>query len=324
MFPFSLIYAMAVYLRNLLYDLGLLSSKRFNTPTICVGNLSVGGTGKTPMIELLVRLLQPHRKVAVLSRGYGRKRKGLILLSDQSTAREVGDEPLQIYSKFRDLSVVVEANRQHGISYIEKELQSDLILLDDAFQHRKVLPSFSMLLTAYDNLYKDDWYLPTGDLRDGKNQARRADIIIVTKCPADLSENEQNRIRMKINPSSNQEVLFCYFVYEPKLKGYLGNTSLKDLRKHKLTLVTGVANPEPLVNFLESQELQFEHLTFGDHHYFTAKELHFINSKEFVITTEKDYIRAKGSINQLSYIEVRHEFLGNGLEILKTALEQLL
>ncbi|MEX0291051.1 MAG: tetraacyldisaccharide 4'-kinase [Flavobacteriaceae bacterium] len=324
MFPFSLIYAMVVYIRNFMYDHGLLSTRRFKTPTICIGNLSVGGTGKTPMTELLIRNLQAKKRIAVLSRGYGRKRKGLVMLSEDSTAYEVGDEPLQLFSKFKDISVVVEADRQKGITYIEKELKPDLILLDDAFQHRRVTPSFSILLTAFDSLYTDDWYLPTGDLRDSKNQAKRADIIIVTKCPSDLSDTTQAEIRNKLDPLPGQEVLFCYFAYEQQLKGFHSKMSLKDLKEHELTLVTGVANPEPLVRYLEEGGLHFEHLIFGDHHYFTEKELQLFNSREYVITTEKDFIRSRDKIDKLSYIEVRHVFLNNGLEVLSAALEKVL
>lgn len=323
-FPFSLLYALVVHIRNFLYDNGFLSSKAYKTTTICVGNLSVGGTGKTPMIELLIGLLQSSNKIAVLSRGYRRKTKGFILLSNESTAEQVGDEPLQIFTKFPNIDVAVDEDRQRGISILEDKFQPDLILLDDAFQHRKVTPSFSMLLTAYDNLYTDDWYLPTGDLRDTKNQAKRADVIIVTKCPSNLSELMQSQIREKINPLETQEVLFCFFEYDSLLKGYNHGKSIHQLEGEKVTLVTGIANPDPLVKFLEGTGLNFEHLLFRDHHFFSEKELDLFNSRPNVLTTEKDYVRTKNKIGKLSYIAVRHKFLGNGQEILKQRLSRLL
>ena len=324
MFPFSLIYALAVHIRNFLYDQGLLRSKAYKTPTICIGNLSVGGTGKTPMIELLITLLRPSKKIAVLSRGYRRKTAGLVVVSKESTAEDVGDEPLQIYTKFPEITVVVDEDRQRGISFLEDELQPDLILLDDAFQHRKVTARFSILLTAYDNLYKDDWYLPTGDLRDSKNQAKRAETIIITKCPSDLSEARQAQIKKKINPLQGQEVLFCYFDYDSQLQGYENGMALEELKDKKVTLVTGVANPYPLVKYLENKELHFEHLLFGDHHYFSEKELELFRARPYVITTEKDYMRSRDKISKLSYIEVRHKFLGNGQEVLLNSLTKVL
>ena len=322
-FPFSLIYALVVYFRNLLYDYQILGSKSFNTTTICVGNLSVGGTGKTPMIELLIRLMQANRKLAVLSRGYRRKTKGLLLASEDSTAREIGDEPLQIATKFPHIPLAVDANRRNGIAFLQEKINPDLILLDDAYQHRKVKPDFSILLTAYENRYTKDWYLPTGTLRDCKKEAKRAKLIVVTKCPADLSEEEQAQIIEEINPRSDQQVLFCFFAYDKILKGHKNGISLKDLKDKKVTLVTGVANPRPLVRFLEKEGITFEHLQFRDHHFFTEKEIDLFNTRPFVLTTEKDYTRSRGKVNNLYYISVRHEFLGKGQSILERHLEAL-
>ncbi|HMB65202.1 MAG TPA: tetraacyldisaccharide 4'-kinase [Eudoraea sp.] len=322
-FPFSLIYALVIHIRNFLYDRGFLAAKSYGTPTICVGNLSVGGTGKTPMIELLISHLQHTHKIAVLSRGYRRKTKGFMIVSEESTASEVGDEPLQIYSNFPETTVAVDEDRQRGISILVQTVQPDLILLDDAFQHRKVVSRFSILLTAYDNLYTDDWYLPTGNLRDSKNQAARADLLIVTKCPPDLSETAQARIIEQLKPAGDQKVLFCCFTYEEQLNGPEKGMTLQQLSDKKFTLVTGVANPEPLVAFLNERGLTFEHLLFRDHHYFTDRELDLFNSRRYVLTTEKDYMRSKGRVNKLYYISVRHEFLGNGHEILVNWLAEL-
>ncbi len=322
-FPFSLLYALVVHIRNYLYDNGFFSSKMYKTPTICVGNLNVGGTGKTPMVEMLVSHLQHTHKIAVLSRGYRRKTRGFGLVTSDSTAEEVGDEPLQIHSKFPGIIVAVDADRQRGISILEDTVNPDLILLDDAFQHRKVIPGFSILLTAYDNLYTNDWYLPTGSLRDAKNQAKRADLIVVTKCPPDLDSEAQSQIRRKLNTLNGQEVLFSFFAYDDHLKGYKDGMPLEGLTDKKVTLVTGVADPEPLVKYLGMQGITFEHLIFKDHHFFSENELDLFNSRPYVITTEKDYMRSKGKVNRLYYIQVRHEFLGNGHEIFVQKLAAL-
>jgi len=322
-FPFSLVYALVVYIRNFLYDQGVISSKGYKTPTICVGNLSVGGTGKTPMIELLIEMLQ-SQKIAVLSRGYRRKTKGFVLLTEESTSEQVGDEPLQIFSKYPKVKVAVDEDRQRGISYLEKEIIPDLILLDDAFQHRKVRAKFSILLSAYDDLYVDDWYLPTGNLRDSKRQSRRADIIIITKCPENLGAKEQSRIISKINPLASQEVLFSKLVYNDEIMGFNAGIQLTELKSRKVTLVTGIANANSLVKYLQRIGLEFEHLPFKDHHFFTDKEVNMLNLKSFLLTTEKDYFRSKGQLDTLSFIRVKHEFLGNGHKVLKRMLNEVL
>ena len=176
-FPISLIYALVVHVRNFLFDTGVFSSKSYRIPTICVGNLSVGGTGKTPMTEYVLRILA-ERNTAVLSRGYKRKSDGFYLANAKSTVLELGDEPYQIHRKFPEVAVAVDADRRNGIEKLEKLVNPEVIVLDDAFQHRKVKPTFSILLTTYQNLYVDDWYLPTGSLRDAKKEAKRADLII--------------------------------------------------------------------------------------------------------------------------------------------------
>ena len=301
-FPFSLIYAFAVYIRNLLYDTGILTSAKISTPTICVGNLSVGGTGKTPMIEWLLNHLSGGSKLAVLSRGYKRKSKGYVLAHPTSTAEEIGDEPLQIYSKFPEVDVAVEADRIKGIEQLETSRHPDIILLDDAYQHRKVQPSFSILLTSYDQRYTKDWYLPTGNLRDSKSASKRADLIVVTKCPPDLDDEGQLKITQELNPEMNQKVLFCTLEYDNNLKGDKAGLSILDLKNIEVTLVTGIANSKPLIKFLESQEIRFDHQEFSDHHYFSGKEIDFFNSRPFVLTTEKDYMRLKDKVDNLYYI----------------------
>lgn len=323
-FPISLIYALVVYVRNYLYDIGIFSSKTFGTPTISIGNLSVGGTGKTPMVELLISSLKDSYKIAVLSRGYRRKSKGFCLATPESTVEQLGDEPYQIYSKFPEITVAVDANRRNGISILEDKIKPDLILLDDAFQHRKVKPDFSILLTAYDNIYVDDWYLPTGNLRDSKKAAKRADIIVVTKCPPKLSRQKRQAIEVKLRPTKGQSVLFSYLVYDNNLKGQMKNLSLNELNNQKITLVTGIADPRPLVSFLETEKVTFEHLAYADHHFFSRKELEAMNLKEAVLTTEKDFMRLKDRVKNLFYIQVAHKFFDEGQSSLEALLDRVI
>jgi len=324
LFPVSLVYALVVYLRNFLFDVGVFKGKSFETPTICVGNLSVGGTGKTPMIEFLIRLLSPEKSVAVLSRGYGRKSAGFQMATAASSVELLGDEPFQIYSKFPTISVAVDADRKNGIAILEATILPDVILLDDAFQHRKVSPTFAILLTAYDDLYVDDWYLPTGNLRDGKKEAKRADLIIVTKCPELISEAKQQQITQKLAPLKHQKVLFSYLKYATTILNEQRSLSLEALKNKKITLVTGIANPEPLVTFLTQYGIEVLHLRYRDHHFFSKEEIALFNTKDFIVTTEKDYVRLKGKVEELYYIAIAHEFKGDGKQRIASALNKRL
>jgi tetraacyldisaccharide 4'-kinase len=311
-----------VFLRNRCYDLGIFSSKSFNTRTICVGNLSVGGTGKTPMIELLVKSLHPDYELAILSRGYKRKSNGFLLSTNKSSVEDLGDEPFQLKSKFPKVAVAVDTDRRNGIAQLEQIVKPDVILLDDAFQHRKVKPSYSLLLTAYNNMYVNDWYLPTGDLRDSKREARRANTIVVTKCPKNISISERNKIVDRINPKEHQKILFSCLSYNKDLKGI--SVNLEELKDKKVTLVTGIANPVPLENFLLEEGLTFDHIKFNDHHFFSEQEITVLKEKECILTTEKDYVRLKSRIANLHYIEVSHLFIGNDKEVLEEELKKIM
>lgn len=321
-FPFSLVYAMVVYLRNVAYDLGIFSSKTYKTPTICVGNLSTGGTGKTPMIEWLLEHISASGKVAVLSRGYRRKSSRFLQVTPELSAEEVGDEPLQISRKFPQNIVAVDGNRQRGIQQLEQQFSPSHILLDDAFQHRKVKANLYILLTAFNDLYIDDWYLPTGNLRDHKKEARRADTIIVTKCPLNLSLEAQEAISSRLKPLPRQQLLFCGFQYGKELHGIQGSKNLKDL-DDKILLVTGIANPDPLLYFLKAQGVNFTHRRFPDHHFFTEKEYEELRSFPMILTTEKDFTRMGGKVPNAYCLSVKHVFLGNGKELLRKASENL-
>lgn len=324
LFPISLVYALIVFLRNRFYDWGIFSSRSFETKILCVGNLSVGGTGKTPMIELLVELLRDKNRIAVLSRGYKRKSSGFVLASRETSVQDLGDEPFQLKSKYPTLPVAVDANRSNGIAQLETIHKPDVILLDDAFQHRKVKPDFAILLTAFTNLYSEDWYLPTGNLRDSKMEADRADIIVVTKCPEFLSLQERNEIRRKLAPKEDQELLYSFLSYNTRLKGNGPVSSLSGLKNTNLTLVTGIANPKPLIDFLKKEGLSFKHLRFSDHHFFSEKELASLRKEACILTTEKDYVRLKDELKQLYYIEVKHKFLDNGKEVFDRALNKFM
>ena len=324
LFPVSLVYALVVYLRNYFYDKGIFSSKSFETPTVCIGNLSAGGTGKTPMVELLIALLKDNFKVAVLSRGYRRKSKGFVLANNEATVETLGDEPFQIFSKFPDITLAVDADRRNGIEILEKRMQPDVILLDDAYQHRKVSCGFSILLTSFGNLYVDDWYLPTGNLRDSKKEASRAAIIVVTKCPSDLSVDARNAIMVKLKPEPRQKVLFSYLDYDDTIKAVDDSISLEELRTKEVTLVTGIANPRPLLDYLKSKGLRFEHLKFKDHHDFSASELAVLREKQCILTTEKDFVRLKDKVDNLYFIPVKHRFFDDGESVLKRRLQEFM
>jgi tetraacyldisaccharide 4'-kinase len=324
LFPFSLIYAVVVSARNWCYEKGIFKSESYLTTTICVGNLSVGGTGKTPMTEYLIHSLIPRYKVAMLSRGYKRKSSGFVLASRTTTVEQIGDEPFQIFRKFPTITVAVDADRRNGISYLEQEIKPEVIVLDDAFQHRKVKPSYSILLTTYENLYVDDWYLPTGNLRDAKYAAQRANCIVVTKCPESLSKEEQARIVNKLKPKAHQTVLFAYLSYDDHVLVSDKQVPLSFFMEKELSLVTGIADPKPLASFLKRNGIDFEHLAYNDHHFFTKNEIAMLSKKKCILTTEKDYVRLKNDLDNLYYIPVSHAFLNNGAIVLQQELEKLM
>jgi tetraacyldisaccharide 4'-kinase len=315
LFPFTLIYDLITRIRNLFFDVGFLKQTSFNIPIIVVGNLSVGGTGKTPQIEYLIRLLKDGFKTAVLSRGYKRKTKGFVLLNGTHSAEDVGDEPLQYFKKFKDIDVAVDANRVGGILKLITETSPNLVLLDDAFQHRKVKGSFYILLTKYDDLFTDDFLLPTGNLRESRVGAKRADIILVTKCPIDLSETSKNNIRDKFKKYKTN-VFFTAISYDLKTSGY-NSIFVDDLKDFEVLLITGIANPKPLVSFLNEKNVIFKHLKFSDHHNFTDKEIEKIkkdfdglnSSKKLILTTEKDYVRLESSIENISFLGIQTSFM---------------
>ncbi|ARN78035.1 tetraacyldisaccharide 4'-kinase [Nonlabens spongiae] len=309
LYPFAVLYDLITALRNFFFNVGLTKQYRPKVFTVAVGNLSTGGTGKTPMIEYLIRSIT-DKKVGVVSRGYGRSTRGYLEVETSHTPKEVGDEPLQIKTKFADsIKVAVAEKRVLGIKNLSERYDLDVILLDDAYQHRHVKAHKYILLTSYDRPYYQDFVLPAGDLRESAAGVTRADHIIVTKCPSNLSVGEQNKIRKKIKPRSYQTVDFAYIGYSNVLQGD-EKLPLEGLKQKKVTLVTGIAKPQPLVDHL-SQFLEVDHLKFPDHHNFTDQDIEKIRKMNFIITTEKDYMRLKKfGIPNLYFIEIETKFLG--------------
>ncbi|MCB0399299.1 MAG: tetraacyldisaccharide 4'-kinase [Winogradskyella sp.] len=290
LFPTVPIYYLVTWLRNWLYDKGIKSSKRYDTPIICVGNLSTGGTGKTPMIEYLIRLLKDEKSIATLSRGYKRITEGYLIADHGATTDTIGDEPYQFYRKFKNIRVAVDGNRQNGIAQLlSLEDKPDVILLDDAYQHRKVKAGFNILLTAHYNLYSDDIVLPTGNLREPRSGAKRADIVVVTKCPSEITQNEKDKIAEKLKLAPHQQLVFSSIDYADKVISTDLEMPLESLPK--FTLVTGIANAKPLVDFLIKRGLKFEHLEYPDHYSFRLNDIEKLEEKDLIVTTEKDYVR---------------------------------
>lgn len=298
LFPFTILYTLVIWVRNKLYDHHILKSRTFEVPTVVIGNLAVGGAGKSPLAQKLISYFQGKYKLATLSRGYGRKTKGFRFVQIADQASQVGDEPLQFKKNFPDVSIAVDENRIEGIELLEKD--HDLIILDDAFQHRKVVPNCSILLFEYHSLLKPIYLLPTGNFRDNFDQTRRADLILITKCPNAIPFESQKIIEDKIRRHNQKaSIYYSKIGYKPikSLNKGTEDMELKQIPKHIL-LLTGIANPRPLVEYLINTEVKCEHLKFQDHHQFDEFDYKVIRSRfekmqsqhkdVIVLTTEKD------------------------------------
>jgi tetraacyldisaccharide 4'-kinase len=312
LFPFSLIYWLITSIRNFLYNTGILPSVEFKLPVICVGNITVGGTGKTPHTEYLVDLLRENFKVATLSRGYKRRTRDFRIATSSSLVEEIGDEPLQIFRKYPDVIVAVDRDRVHGVNKIIKEhTETEVIILDDGFQHRKITPGFSILLTDFERLIIRDYMMPYGTLRESTGNMRRADIILITKSPENISPIQRRLIVKEVNKAPYQNLYFTTLIYKdpvpvfsniPAEKNILNDTNRE---KCGIVLVTGIANPLPLIEYLKSYSAELIHLNFPDHHKFTEKDVKRIcaaylglkTNMKYVITTEKDAVRLREFIN---------------------------
>lgn len=320
--PFSIIYGFVISIRNWLFNKNIFKSTSFGLPIICVGNLSVGGTGKSPMVEYLIRLLKNEYKIATLSRGYKRKTKGYALANENSTALDIGDEPMQFHLKFPDVSVAVGESRVEAVPQLlhdHPDIQS--IILDDAFQHRSIKAGLNILLTDYGNLYTRDFFLPTGDLRDQKASCKRADIIVVTKCKPELSSEEKKNIVKEFSPLPQQHIFFTTIEYA-KPYHILSKEIASLTEDYEVLLVTGIANPRPLKKKMEELFKAYYLLQFNDHHIFSIDDLNTIKErfnkieadKKLILTTEKDAVRLFKFNTELTnlplyIIPIQHHFL---------------
>jgi tetraacyldisaccharide 4'-kinase len=299
LFPFSLIYGLIIWIRNKMFDKGWLSSSEFNLPLIGIGNLTAGGTGKSPMVEFILGRFIAHFKIAVLSRGYKRKTKGYALANPQSTALEIGDEPMQFYKKFPSVTIAVGEERIVAIPQLLHDVpETEVIILDDAFQHRYITPGLNILLTDYNNLFTRDWFLPTGDLRDLKSSYKRADVLVVTKCPPDLTAEQQEELREELKPLPGQQMFFTSIHYG--IPYHLFTKERRPLNdRTEALLISGIASPKLLKKFLADNTAAYYDMLYSDHHIFSIDDLKEIRKRfesigslnKIIITTEKDAMR---------------------------------
>ena len=304
--PFSFLYGIVTKIRNILFDTGILKSKEFKTYSISVGNIAVGGTGKSPHVEYLIRLFEETKRIATLSRGYKRESKGFVLANSKSTFKDIGDEPMQFHSKFKTINVAVDGDRRRGIVKLQDDIGPDLILLDDCFQHRWIKPSLDLVLLDYSSVGDKQYMLPSGELREWKSGINRANIIVVSKSPHIYSPIEHRRITELIGPKHHQEIFFSYIVYKEiipfnnRAKALFEKNNF-DMNMFKVNVFTGIANVEPLIDHLKLRSKDVIQSEFKDHHSFKPSDIlrviskfkEIISSDKILITTEKDAMRLK-------------------------------
>lgn len=328
--PLSWLYGFGVFVRNTLYDIGFFKSKSYNVPIICVGNITVGGTGKTPHTEYLIDLLKDDHQVAILSRGYKRKSRGYILASDDTTMQQIGDEPFQMKCKYPSALIAVDKNRQHGIEQlISKEVKPevDVIILDDAYQHRRVTPGINILLMDYHRLIYYDRLLPAGRLREPVEGMNRADIVIITKCPTYITPMDKRGIERSLGLKNWQQLFFSTLIYGTPYSLFDHKAMpLDQLKKKDIVLLSGIASPEQLIYDLKKIIPEFDVISYPDHHAFTPHDLKDINARsegKIILTTEKDASRLEAlgesalgpHICQDMYVlPIKVEFMGNRKE----------
>jgi len=294
LFPFAWFYALILWVRNFLFDKHILHSQKFPVKTVGIGNLALGGTGKSVVVEYVLDHFKMAHSFAVLSRGYKRKTKGFVRADALATALSIGDEPFQFYKNHPQVQVAVCEQRAVGISNLmASHSPPEIILLDDVMQHRWVAVELLIVTTAYDNLYVEDNLVPVGTLRDSVKQAKRAQIILVTKCPNRLTQKTAIQIKKKLNTTDDQKVFYTTIKYGSKCLGKGGAKNLNEILQHSFLLVTGIANPKPLVAFLTAKGGTFDWLSFPDHHAFSSGDIKKISQHQnkIILTTEKDYGR---------------------------------
>jgi tetraacyldisaccharide 4'-kinase len=316
-FPISFLYWLVTFVRNLFYDLGLIKSNKFSVKIISIGNLSAGGTGKTPVVEYITELLlKKHKLVAILSRGYKRKTKGYVLATADSSASDIGDEPFQFKKKFKTVQVAVCEKRVEGINNLMNgQYPPEIIILDDAYQHRSVIPGLNILLTEYSSPFFSDWILPSGNLREAGFNKKRSDMIVVTKCPDKISEEKIIWFKKRINPDKNQSLYFSGFEYL-NLKSFSEISSedidYNNLSDYSVLLFTGIVNPNPLIEFLRPRVNELFSMKFADHYTYQNKDFgkimqrfnEILNEKKIVITTEKDISRIEKTILEKDFKKI--------------------
>lgn len=312
LYPFSLLYGLVMWTRNRFYDKKILTAVEFDLPVIAVGNLSVGGTGKTPHVEHLIRVLKDRFKTATLSRGYNRRSKGYLLATENSTAAQLGDEPMQFHQKFPDIEVCVGEERMLAIpQLIGERPETEVILLDDAFQHRSVKPGLNILITDYSRRFTKDHVVPFGRLREGRKGYERANCIIVSKCPPAMSAAEKDAIRQEISPLPGQQLYFTSLKYGD-LYDMFSNTPVSTPADTTILLVCGIARPEPLLQQLKQTYKQVFLLSFPDHYYYDGHDLDKIKrelnnlpgTNKLVVTTEKDAVRLQLKAARLQELSI--------------------
>ena len=332
LYPFAIIYGLIVYIRNKLFDLDILPSKSFDLPVICVGNLSAGGTGKTPHVEYLISLLKDDFKVAVLSRGYGRKTKNFRIANNNPSVEEIGDEPLQIKQKFKDILVAVCEKRVDGIEFIQIADKSiNTIVLDDAYQHRWVKPGFSILLMDYNKPLFRDHLLPAGNLRESRSGMKRADVVIITKTKSEINRDLVKYYRKRLDLLPGQHLFFTGFHYKKPVPLLMNGPEFIEGsgKEYQVVLVTGIANSKPLVDFISEDYRKVIHLEFRDHHSYSIRDVKQIlkrfneidDKKTIILTTEKDAWKLRNILNSLIistlpffYIPVEVKFMNTDEE----------
>lgn len=302
--PIALIYHIILVIRHKLYDWHVLKSKHFNVPVIGVGNLALGGTGKTPHVAYLTELLSPTHRVCIVSRGYGRKTKGFQLANGSCNAETIGDEPMQYFNRFKNVTVAVDGNRNRAIELMSAvDAPPEVYLLDDAFQHRSTQAGLNILLTAYDRLYCDDYLVPAGTLRDIRKSARRADIIVVSKTPGTIDEKRMAEVMRKLQPLPHQKIFFSTLNYEPLRPVNQAACDFNPENADAALLFCGIAHPEPLAEELKRRYPLLDLLAFHDHHPYSENDVKNILEKagqlpgkqKIIVTTEKDLARFTNS-----------------------------
>ena len=312
LFPFSFLFAIITNIRNLLFDMGILPSKTFNIPVICIGNLSVGGTGKTPHSDYIINLLKENYNVAVISRGYGRATKGFKEVKSDSSPSKVGEEALLLKQRHPNCFVSVCANRKTGIEAILKNhIDVDVILMDDGFQHRRVNAGLNILLTTFKTPYYKDYLLPMGTLRESKRNAERAEIIVVTKSPKEINPTEKKEIIQQLNLNAIQHCFFSEIQYR-NWKCLRTNKEFEPDENYSITLVTAIANATQLAEQLKENGHSITHLSYLDHHHFTKNDVKKIlnnykedkSAKKLILTTEKDAVKLKPFENNFENVNI--------------------